>query len=111
MPTPFRLQHILANQIPTALGPILVGPHLSVWFLWLALRLWETIDAHCGYDFPFSPFKLVPFFGGAEQHDFHHKMNVGNYGMLTCVTGWWSVCLSFWGTISVGCWVVGQPDR
>jgi sterol desaturase/sphingolipid hydroxylase (fatty acid hydroxylase superfamily) len=26
----------------------------------------------CSYDFPFSPMKLIPFYGGAEFHDFHH---------------------------------------
>ena len=26
----------------------------------------------CSYHFPFSPSKLIPFYGGAEYHDYHH---------------------------------------
>lgn len=33
----------------------------------------QTIEAHAGFDFPFSPRRLIPFFGGAEYHDFHHE--------------------------------------
>merc|ERR1712217_578599 len=44
-------------------------------FRWL-----ETIDAHCGYELPFSPFHMLPFCGGARGHDFHHREFNGNYG-------------------------------
>lgn len=60
-------------------------------FRWL-----ETVDAHCGYVFPFSPFAKAPWlFGGARAHDLHHSgkglefveledgslwANFGNYG-------------------------------
>lgn len=34
----------------------------------------ETVDAHSGYLFPFSPWSLIPSIqGGADRHDFHHR--------------------------------------
>jgi len=57
--------------------------HVTEWWLFLAIRLWETIDAHSGYNFPFSPWCWFPSIqGGAERHDFHHSHNVGSFGML-----------------------------
>ena len=40
----------------------------------------ETIDGHCGYEFSWSPYRLLPFSGSSEYHNFHHSHNVGNYG-------------------------------
>ena len=45
-----------------------------------ALRWIETVDAHCGYELPWSPFSLIPLFGGALSHDYHHSMDFGNFG-------------------------------
>ena len=56
------------------------GLHVQTLFWYNVLRWLETIDAHCGYDFPFSPFSLVPLFGGAQMHDTHHSAFFGNYG-------------------------------
>ena len=39
-----------------------------------------TVDAHCGYDLPWSPFSFIPLFGGALMHDYHHSSVFGNYG-------------------------------
>jgi sterol desaturase/sphingolipid hydroxylase (fatty acid hydroxylase superfamily) len=33
----------------------------------------EKSDA-CRFDFPFNPTRLVPFYGGAEFHDYHHRV-------------------------------------
>jgi sterol desaturase/sphingolipid hydroxylase (fatty acid hydroxylase superfamily) len=49
------------------------GIHISTVFAYNCLRWVETVDAHCGYHFPWSPFAFLPLFGGAIQHDFHHS--------------------------------------
>ena len=49
------------------------GLHISVVFSYNVLRWIETVDAHCGYSFPWSPFTFIPLFGGALAHDFHHS--------------------------------------
>ncbi|DAZ93383.1 TPA: hypothetical protein N0F65_012440 [Lagenidium giganteum] len=67
------------------LGPFLVGAHLSVMMLWMCLRLMETIDAHSGYQFPWSFTQLMD---GAKRHDYHHSHNVGMYGGIMLFWDW-----------------------
>jgi len=74
------VEDLLANAIPTLAGMLLVGPHLATLLLWMAIRMLETIDAHSGYAFPFSPFHI---FGVSDHHWFHHSANVGCYGTFT----------------------------
>lgn len=50
---------------------MLLGVHPLVLWLWLMIRVWETVDVHSGYALPISPFHLL--FGGPERHDFHHS--------------------------------------
>jgi methylsterol monooxygenase len=47
--------------------------HLSTVYVWIVLRLFQAIDAHSGYDFPWSLNKFIPFWSGADHHDFHHE--------------------------------------
>jgi sterol desaturase/sphingolipid hydroxylase (fatty acid hydroxylase superfamily) len=83
------LEVILSNTLPTVGGALLVGAHPVVWFLWLWLRMVETVDAHSGYQLPFSPFHLLASVqGGAERHDFHHSHNVGNFGSFFIFWDW-----------------------
>jgi methylsterol monooxygenase len=55
------------------------GMHLFTLYSWLAVRLMQTIEVHSGYNFPFSFNHWVPFWGGAEFHDFHHMTFSSNY--------------------------------
>eukprot|EP01121_Diplochlamys_sp_Union-15-3_P014941 TRINITY_DN483_c0_g1_i1.p1 TRINITY_DN483_c0_g1~~TRINITY_DN483_c0_g1_i1.p1 ORF type:complete len:260 (-),score=17.56 TRINITY_DN483_c0_g1_i1:72-851(-) len=74
------IETLISNSIPTLLGTVIIGPHFVTLLLWLFFRLWETVDAHSGYDLPIAPLKWLPFTGGAERHDFHHSKNIGNFG-------------------------------
>lgn len=82
------VEDVLANLTPTLFGCMYMGSHALVLWAWLAFRLMETIDAHSGYSFSFSPFSLMPFQGGARRHDFHHSRNVGCYGSFTIFWDW-----------------------
>jgi methylsterol monooxygenase len=42
-------------------------------YIWITLRLFQAVDAHSGYDFPWSLHNIVPFWSGADHHDFHHQ--------------------------------------
>lgn len=53
--------------------------HIITVYVWIALRLFQAIDAHSGYDFPFSMHNWVPFWAGADHHDHHHQAFVGCY--------------------------------
>lgn len=36
-------------------------------------------EGHSSYEFPWTPFRILPFIYGSSYHDFHHTKNVGNY--------------------------------
>ena len=40
---------MLANQLPTILGAMLMGSHLVTFWVWLFIRIIETVEAHSGY--------------------------------------------------------------
>ena len=84
------LEFVLSNAIPFALGPLLCGAHyLTVW-QWTLLRIGETVDGHSGYEFPWSPYRLLPLSGSSTAHDFHHSHNVGNFASF--FTYWDRIC-------------------
>eukprot|EP01091_Cochliopodium_minus_P006943 TRINITY_DN1689_c0_g1_i1.p1 TRINITY_DN1689_c0_g1~~TRINITY_DN1689_c0_g1_i1.p1 ORF type:complete len:295 (-),score=37.95 TRINITY_DN1689_c0_g1_i1:48-893(-) len=71
------IESLLSNQIPTVLGPILLGSHISTFWVYLFWRLMKTYRAHSG-------FTNLPFFladSSTEFHDFHHTHNSGNFGV------------------------------
>jgi 4-alpha-methyl-delta7-sterol-4alpha-methyl oxidase len=108
--TPFGLTseyahpaEILFLGFATIIGPAITGPHLFTLWLWMSLRVLETVEAHCGYDFPWSFSKIFPLYGGlvsiythflyvfifleivfwtffiwmacrADFHDYHHRL-------------------------------------
>ncbi|PFH49532.1 hypothetical protein AMATHDRAFT_62994 [Amanita thiersii Skay4041] len=68
----------------TIAGPILYcyftqNLHILTVYIWITLRLFQAIDAHSGYDFPWSLHNIVPFWSGAEHHDFHHMAFTNNF--------------------------------
>lgn len=65
--------------IGTILGPLMFADHLLTLWFWLFFRVLQTVEVHSGYDFPWSLNNWVPYWGGAEFHDFHHKEFIGNY--------------------------------
>eukprot|EP00898_Chlorokybus_atmophyticus_P007930 jgi/Chlat1/8138/Chrsp75S07600 len=96
--TPFGVTALYAHPVEilflglaTVMGPALVGPHLLVMWTWMALRLIETVEAHCGYDFPWSPSRFLPLYGGADFHDYHHRLlytKSGNYSSTFVYMDW-----------------------
>eukprot|EP00013_Stygamoeba_regulata_P020489 CAMPEP_0177658798 /NCGR_PEP_ID=MMETSP0447-20121125/17059_1 /TAXON_ID=0 /ORGANISM="Stygamoeba regulata, Strain BSH-02190019" /LENGTH=259 /DNA_ID=CAMNT_0019163541 /DNA_START=88 /DNA_END=864 /DNA_ORIENTATION=- len=79
-----------ANLIPTLSGAMVFNVHITTLWVWLIIRVWETIDAHCGYALPFSPWNMLPFQGGSERHDYHHSHNMGSFGSYFNI--WDRVC-------------------
>ncbi|EHA50257.1 hypothetical protein MGG_17103 [Pyricularia oryzae 70-15] len=53
--------------------------HLFTMQAWIVLRLLQAVDAHSGYEFPWSLHHILPFWAGAQHHDIHHEQFVGNY--------------------------------
>jgi methylsterol monooxygenase/4-alpha-methyl-delta7-sterol-4alpha-methyl oxidase len=76
------LEFILSNALPSNIGVLILGHrmHLFTLGMWLILRIFETTDGHCGYEFSWSPYRLLPMSGSSEYHNFHHLNFKGNYG-------------------------------
>ena len=36
-------------------------------------------EGHAGYEFPWSPVRVMPFIAGPSFHDHHHSTNSGNF--------------------------------
>ena len=57
------LEFLFGNVLPFQFPIILLDRkmHEVTLLVWGIYRLFETGDAHSGYDFPWSPFRLIPF--------------------------------------------------
>jgi sterol desaturase/sphingolipid hydroxylase (fatty acid hydroxylase superfamily) len=77
------IESIVQNQVGVWLVPALLPEkHIFTLMLWLAIRVYQTVNAHCGYDFPYvSTQYWAPWLmGGARAHDYHHQYGKWNYG-------------------------------
>ena len=64
--------------------------HILTMYLWIVGRLLQAIDAHSGYEFPWSLHHFLPFWAGADHHDTHHEKFIGNYSSSF---RWWDSLL------------------
>ena len=62
--------------------------HILTMYLWIVCRLFQAIDAHSGYEFPWSLHHFLPFWAGADHHDTHHERFIGNYSSSF---RWWDL--------------------
>lgn len=66
-------------------GCLLLKSHVVVFWIWMTIRLLETLDAHCGFAFDWSPFSCFPFQSGSERHYYHHSHNLGCFSSSTMI--------------------------
>jgi sterol desaturase/sphingolipid hydroxylase (fatty acid hydroxylase superfamily) len=81
------IESIVSNALPTIGGMLFFGCHGSglLYFVWLAVRLQQTYEAHSGYCFYDTA--LYKVFGmtnadACAYHDYHHSGNRGNFGAM-----------------------------
>jgi len=57
------IEFMFGNLTAISLGPFILQKHIHLYtvMLWYFIRISETIDVHSGYDFSWSPFRLIPF--------------------------------------------------
>ena len=74
------IEHLLANTLPVALPPLILGTHLVTMWVFLGLTLVETATVHSGYDFGgwLGPLGEAMVRG----HDGHHERFTVHYGVL-----------------------------
>ncbi|KAL6557232.1 Methylsterol monooxygenase 1-1 [Orobanche minor] len=63
---------VIILGLASFLGPFIAPGHMVTFWLWMIVRQMEAVETHSGYDFPWSPLKYIPFYGGAAFHDYHH---------------------------------------
>ena len=54
------------------------------------MRLFQAVDSHSGYEFPWSLHHFLPFWAGADHHDEHHHYFIGGYSSSF---RWWDYFL------------------
>jgi len=90
------VEFIVGNMLPVALPTIILGKrmHMVTFIFWTSFRILSTTNNHCGYDFPWIPWEVLPFKGTPSYHDYHHSGGdfAGNFSGQT------NVCDSMWGT-------------
>ncbi|KAF5734867.1 methylsterol monooxygenase 1-1-like [Tripterygium wilfordii] len=86
---------VLILGIPSFLGPAMCPGHMITFWLWIVLRQMEAIETHSGYDFPWTPTKYIPFYGGAEYHDYHHYVGGQSHSNFASV---FTYCDFIYGT-------------
>lgn len=81
------LEYLVANVLASNVGSLILGKRLHIFtsFVWIFFRVAETTDGHSGYEFPWSPFRLIIFGAGQEYHNYHHLNFDGNYGSFTTI--------------------------
>ncbi|XP_026212622.1 cholesterol 25-hydroxylase-like protein [Anabas testudineus] len=65
----------------STLIPALLDCHPLTEMLFFFANIYLSVEAHSGYEFPWSPRRLVPFglYGGAQHHHLHHLKFKVNY--------------------------------
>mmetsp|Transcript_105436 Transcript_105436/g.157841 ORF Transcript_105436/g.157841 Transcript_105436/m.157841 type:complete len:195 (+) Transcript_105436:448-1032(+) len=86
------IEYLLSNLAPNIVGCAILGKrgHAITFYMYLMIRIFETIDGHCGYEFSWSPYRLLPFSASSTAHNYHHSNNIGNYGSF--FTFWDTIC-------------------
>lgn len=81
------IDYMVGGMLPAGLGAMILGRHLhvSTLFMWSIMRSLEGADGHSGYEFSWSPFRLIPFSTGADYHSYHHTYNIGNYSSMSTI--------------------------
>ena len=97
----------MVNSAGTVLGPIVLRAHPVLAIMYVATKLYQSMEAHSGYNvpFPFSLASAIDSMDCAPAHDFHHSHNTGNFG------GFFMFCAFVWrhaGTDArLGDWLCG----
>lgn len=60
------------------LAPLLMSAHIYVLWIWVVIRVSQSVIGHCGYEFPWNPLKIIPLYEGGAYHYYHHIDQRGN---------------------------------
>lgn len=68
-------------QVPSVAGFVILGSraHCFTYFCWISWKTLMITEGHAGYEFKWSPLRVMPLIAEPSYHDYHHSHNVGNY--------------------------------
>ena len=75
--------------------PLMIGAHITVIWIWLTIRIWQSVVGHCGYTFPWDPVRIFPLYEGGDYHYYHHIDASGNLSGIVPYLD------RFWGRVSL----------
>jgi methylsterol monooxygenase len=67
------VEFLIGNVPVAAAGPMLLGSHILIFYLWSGAAVVSTCLSHSGYQ--------LPFLGGNQDHDYHHSTAADNLGV------------------------------
>jgi sterol desaturase/sphingolipid hydroxylase (fatty acid hydroxylase superfamily) len=70
------LDYMLASIVPVVISVNIVKPHMFTYTMFVLYTMMVNMDDHCGYAFPWSPVRLIPFTSPTEAHDWHHARKI-----------------------------------
>lgn len=108
--SPFEVMILGAGTIgaPLVWAAVTGDLHIITMYVWITARLLQAVDAHSGYDFPWSLHRFLPVWAGAEHHDVHHEKFVGNYASSF---RWWDYLMGTESKTSRGHSQVGKMEK
>ncbi|CAN6286018.1 unnamed protein product [Urochloa humidicola] len=86
---------VIILGVPAFAGPAIAPCHITTFCLWFVLRHLEAVDTHSGFVFPFNPTSFIPFYGGADHHDYHHYVGRQSQSNFASV---FTICDYIYGT-------------
>jgi len=66
------IEYTIGNFVSLALGPLILGSHFLIWFIWVILSTIDFCAGHSGWH--------LPFWQSPEFHDYHHREETDNFG-------------------------------
>jgi sterol desaturase/sphingolipid hydroxylase (fatty acid hydroxylase superfamily) len=75
------IEYFFVSLLSTSVPVSMLGRrmHVITYVLYVIFRIMESINAHCGYDFSWSPYSLLPGCQPSSWHNFHHSHQKGNF--------------------------------
>src|SRR3990167_2505321 len=68
------VEELFVNLVSTIMGPLILHyffqMHLFSFWLYMILRLEESVEEHCGFHLKYSPWNLLRH---SQHHDYHHR--------------------------------------
>lgn len=77
---------LVSVGIFTATSPRIFGAHPLTYVMFQQWSIIVSVEAHIGYDLPFSANHWLSFWGGTAKHDMHHQKPLTNFAPFY---NWW----------------------